>query len=182
MKTLATLIALLATLSAASGTTNDITRLPPEPDKGKNTVVSQVSSNIQDTAGEKKIPEAQPRWVAPKVKHTYEIGAYHPSSTNYNFKSYDRKKTTEFLASISDQYSDGDIVSVDGLKWVKKQYDKGARKFGFWKPFPNPPIPVYDREKESPQEHFRKYAEWINDHPHFNYPPLPIPQKQPGKM
>lgn len=98
-------------------------------------------------------------------KESFSIGAFKPSETEYNFKHYDGGKAYAFLASVKDRFSDGDIVAVDGLKWKKED--------GEWAPFPNPPVPVWNKGDDR-EAHFQRYARWIQDHPHFELPPLPI--------
>jgi hypothetical protein len=102
-------------------------------------------------------------------KESFSIGAFKPSKTEYNFKHYDETTTVAFLGSIKDRFSNGDIVAVDGLKWQKD--------YGVWCPFPNPPIPVL-KPGDNLGEYTRAYAEWIDNHPHFGYPPLPMENKE----
>ena len=108
-------------------------------------------------------------YVPPTPKESFSIGAFNPSKTEYNFRHYDEAKAVAFLASINDRFSDGDIVAVDGLKWQKTG--------GEWNAIPNPPIPVL-KPGDNVLDHDRKYAEWVDNHPHFGYPPLPLENKQ----
>lgn len=134
------------------------------------TVVLLVGLSIVLIAGSVragKEPELAYKPVTPK--ESFSIGAFKPSKTEYNFKHYDEKMVIAFLASIKDRFVDGDIIAVDGLKWQKNE--------DAWKPIPNPPVPVY-KKGDDREEHFRRYAEWIDNHPHFGYPPLPIENKK----
>ncbi len=101
-------------------------------------------------------------------KESFSIGAFNPSKTEHNFKHYDEGKTVAFLASIKERFSEGDIVAVDGLKWEITE--------GEWEAIPNPPIPVLE-PGDNVLEHDQRYAEWIDNHPHFGYPPLPMGNK-----
>jgi hypothetical protein len=108
-------------------------------------------------------------YIPPTPKELFSIGAFKPSKTEYNFKHYDGGKVATLLASVDGRFSDGDIVAVDGLKWQKNA--------GAWEPIPNPPIPVL-KQGDNADEYLSRYAEWIEDHPHFGYPPLPIGNKK----
>ena len=110
-------------------------------------------------------PVTVPEWKPTPAKESFTIGAFRPSKTEYNFRHYDAAKTVAFLASIKDRFSDGELVAVDGLKWRLED--------GRWVPFPNPPIPVF-KQGDDRAEHCRRYAEWVNNHPHFGYPPIPM--------
>lgn len=99
------------------------------------------------------------------ANESFSIGAFKPSKTECNWNRYDEEKAVGFLATLSKQFSEGDIVSVDGLKWQKTKSD--------WEPIPNPPIPVF-KPGDDVHEYVRKYAVWIDDHPHFKYPPIPL--------
>jgi hypothetical protein len=105
-----------------------------------------------------------------RAKKYYVIGAYAPVEGEYSFRNYDDVAARRFLAGISSQFKDGDIVSVDGLKWVKSGRTT-------WDPFPNPPQPV-KKPDEDDLAFAGRYAEWIDAHPHFGYPPVPIDGKQ----
>ena len=115
------------------------------------------------------------------AKAYFKLGAYKGSTTEYNYKQYgeSKKRINKFLEACTDLFEDNDIVSVDGLKFQKTlAFNYGSANS--WKPFPNPPMPVLDKslDKSNPRnrhDHFRKYSKWINDHPHFGYPPLPMP-------
>ena len=100
---------------------------------------------------------------------SFSIGTFKPSKTEYNYKHYDNAKAMTLLASVNNRFSDGDIVAVDGLKWKKNE--------GYWEPIPNPPIPVL-KPGDDVCEHTIRYAEWINNHPHFGYPPIPMDNKE----
>ena len=105
----------------------------------------------------------------------FNLGAYQGDSKQYNYKAFSmaRAKINAFLDKCNDLFSIDDIVSVDGLKFQKIAMIGGGIR---WEPFPNPPMPVLDKsDPENRKTHFRKYAEWINEHPHFGYPPLPMP-------
>ena len=102
-------------------------------------------------------------------RESFLIGAFNPSKTEYNFRHYDKKMAVAFLASVNNRFSEGDIVAVDGLKWKKNE--------GEWEAFPNPPIPVF-KQGDNIQEHVLRYAEWIDNHPHFGYPPIPMENKK----
>jgi len=108
-------------------------------------------------------------YVPVKAKESFSIGVFKPSKTEYNFKHYDEGKAIAFLASIDARFSEGDIVALDGLKW--------QRQHGEWNPIPNPPFPVY-KKGDDLSEFYLKYAGWIDDHPHFGYPPLPMDNKR----
>ena len=95
---------------------------------------------------------------------SYKIGAYQPSQTNY-FNKIDIPKTINFLNSLTNHVN-GDLISVDNLKWQKTEDG--------WIPFPNPRVPVYNPKKEDKNKYTQRYAKWINDHPHFELPPLPM--------
>lgn len=108
-------------------------------------------------------------YIPPVPKESFSIGAFKPSKTEYNFKHYDGAKVGTLLASVNDRFSDGDVVAVDGLKWKKNE--------GEWYPIPNPPVPVL-KPGDDAGEYLSRYAEWIENHPHFGYPPLPIGHKE----
>jgi len=100
-----------------------------------------------------------------KVVAVYKLGAFKPVKNDYGFKHYDEKKTRLFLAGITLKHQVGEIIEVDGLKWKKEGE--------YWTPYPNPPTPVLE-EGEDIGKHVKEYGKWINDHPHFGYPPLPM--------
>lgn len=103
------------------------------------------------------------------VKESYSIGAFTPDAVEHNVNHYDQGKALTFLASVDGRFSDGDIIAIDGLKWQKADAE--------WHPIPNPPIPVLERG-ESIDKYTRRYAEWIENHPHFMYPPLPYERQE----
>lgn len=111
----------------------------------------------------------------------FEIGAYEPAPNEYHYKQYmeAEKRIRNFLEACNDLFSDGDIVSVDGLKFKKIEssfvFAKNDPNYSraVWEPFPNPPMPVLE-PGESRIKHVQEYAEWINRHPHFGYPPIPL--------
>jgi hypothetical protein len=113
--------------------------------------------------------EYQLAYIPPVPKESFSIGAFKPSKTEYNFKHYDGEKVAALLASVNGRFSDGDIVAVDGLKWQKNA--------GEWAAIPNPPIPVL-KPGDDVSKYLDLYAEWIEDHPHFGYPPLPLGNKK----
>ncbi len=113
--------------------------------------------------------EAGSSYTPPIPRESFLIGAFNPSETEYNFKHYDAEKALAFLTSIKGRFSNGDIVAVDGLKWQIAE--------GEWYPIPNPPIPVL-KPGDDQGEYLHNYAEWVDNHPHFGYPPLPMESKQ----
>lgn len=106
-----------------------------------------------------------------KIEAVYHIGAFLPSKIDYNMNHYDSGKMIAFLDTMKSRYQDKQIVEVDGLKWIKTNEE--------WTPYPNPPIPVFVQGEDSVQ-HTMKYAKWIDDHPHFGYPPLPFQKRRAG--
>jgi hypothetical protein len=111
--------------------------------------------------------------AAPKVeKYTTAQKYYEIEAFNKETKEYDKDRMEAFLKGITPKYKDGDIVSVDGLKWQRFS-GRGNVELAMFAPFPNPPIPVYEESKETKFEHIDEYRQWIIDHPHFGYPPLP---------
>ena len=111
-----------------------------------------------------------------EVNASYKIGAFKPDPKKYGYQTYDQKKAKLFLASIPrEHYRIGDIIEVDGLKWIKENMQLEMKTL--WKPFPNPPVPILE-EKEEPAKHLKEYAQWIDDHPHFGLPPLPMSVKE----
>jgi len=104
-----------------------------------------------------------------KIESVYRINAFQPSLTDFNMNHYDANKMIGFLNSISSQYQKNQIVEVDGLKWIKEAEE--------WMPYPNPPMPVLDPGEDVTQ-HVKQYAKWIDDHPHFGYPPLPFEKEE----
>ena len=100
-----------------------------------------------------------------RIVAVYKLGAFKPKRGEYGFKNYDGKKTRLFLAGITRRHNEMDVIEVDGLKW--------QREHNYWTPFPNPPIPALEKDEDR-GKHFKEYAKWINDHPHFGYPPLPM--------
>ena len=111
------------------------------------------------------------------VRHTYIIHAYTPAKDEMNHKNFNVPRTSSFLDTIINDYKDGDIIAVDGLKWQKVEYAKrpgNGELMATWEPYPNPPVSIYEKDKESAREHVEEYAQWINDHPHFQLPPLPM--------
>ena len=110
--------------------------------------------------------------VTPKCR--YEIGAYKPQKGEYNFRCFDMNVTKSFLVSIAPKYKKGDIVSVDGLKWIRLEVTSVQRQLPVgWEPYPNPPMPVMKLGGDQ-AKHCIAYAQWVNDHPHFGYPPIPL--------
>lgn len=99
----------------------------------------------------------------------YEIGAYKPDPRKYGFKNYNAVMAGEFLSAAVNKYKNLDIIAIDGLKWQLVN--------GYWNPFPNPSIPVLE-EGEDMGKHIQEYAKWIDEHPHFGYPPLPMMDKE----
>ena len=108
-------------------------------------------------------------YIPPTPTASFAIGAFEPNATEYNYKHYDEGKAVAFLASVNDRFSEGDIVALDGLKWKKIE--------GEWQPIPNPPIPVL-KPGEASGDFINRYAEWIDNHPHFDYPPIPLANKE----
>lgn len=108
-------------------------------------------------------------YIPPTPRESFSIGAFTPSKTEHNCRHYDQGRVIALLASVNNRFSDGDIVAVDGLKWQKNA--------GAWNPIPNPPIPVL-KQGDNVGEYLSRYAEWIENHPHFGYPPLPTENKQ----
>lgn len=111
------------------------------------------------------------------IKAVYVIGAYEPIQNDFNFKVFDKERTMRFLNDIpQDKFEIGDVIEVDGLKWQKSErinVPPHLQHTTIWIPYPNPPIPVYEKEKESVDTHLTEYSQWVNDHPHFDMPPLP---------
>ena len=134
------------------------------------TAVSSMPEDLKDLLPPDVVP----------VKQHYIIGAYRPKREEYNFRNYDDQKTRQFLTAVLEEHSVGDVISVDGLKWIKKekQIPPSKHMLVFWEPFPNPPQPVYEKEKESALEHCEEYAEWVDLHPHLGFPPMPRPHKK----
>ena len=104
-----------------------------------------------------------------RLASRYTIDAFISNEDEYNFRHYDAQKTRQFLAQISDDYRSGEIVEVDGLKWKKQKVS--------WVPYPNPPIPILEKGEDR-GKHLKEYANWIDSHPHFGYPPLPMGNKR----
>ena len=103
------------------------------------------------------------------VEAKYQINAFQPSKTDYNMNHYNAVKMGAFLKDINDLYQNNQIIEVDGLKWKKES--------GEWMPFPNPPMPVLKPGGDVLQ-YTKQYAKWIDDHPHFSYPPLPFDKEE----
>lgn len=108
----------------------------------------------------------------------FNIKAYKGDKNSYNFRRYlEAKPKIEYFLDISCVFfKDGDIVSVDGLKFKINVFSNSCGKVVHsWEPFPNPPKPVLEsRDSNEVREHIIRYARWINEHPHFGYPPIPI--------
>jgi hypothetical protein len=128
-----------------------------------------------------------------KVHASYVIGAFKPDPKKYGYQTYDTEKVKGFLKSIPEEhFKYGDIIEIDGLKWIKTEellktiasktgksmIELAAAGVSKWKAYPNPPTPVFEKEKETANEHCEEYAKWIDDHPHFGLPPLPMPEKE----
>lgn len=99
-----------------------------------------------------------------KIRASYIIGAYNPSN-GYNCFQYNSSKTMAFLNSLPNEFEEGEIIEVDNLKW--KMTD------GRWLAHKNPPGPF---DTNGHPTNFHLYAQWINDHPHLGFPPLPLPK------
>jgi len=171
------------------------------------------------------------------IRASFSPGIYETPHDSYSFASFNRAEMMTFLDSLpKEEFSNGDIVEVDGLKWQKNvcetkavtttrwilhnpkawqshhqgirsskyrkaeeavqqldssTYEKGdvVEVAGFswrksvshvpadswieWVPYPNPPVPQLEKG-ESKAKHTQEYAKWIQDHPHFGYPPIPL--------
>lgn len=111
------------------------------------------------------------------VEKSFVINAFVPKKGEYSFRLYDGQKTKQFLNEIGERFEIGDIIEVDGLKWEKYlksiESENGIESWADWRPYPNPPMPVLE-DGEDVGVHVREYAKWINDHPHFGYPPIPL--------
>ena len=109
--------------------------------------------------------------ITPKGKvrvPAYYIESYKPEEGKYGCQVYNARAARTFLAAVSHKYSEDDIIAVDNLKWQLRNK--------VWQPYPNPPMPVY-KAGDDRGIHCKRYAEWIDTHPHFGYPPLPMPNK-----
>ena len=84
---------------------------------------------------------------------------------------YKRGVMENFIATVLEEHSLGSIIAVDGLKFRKVH--SNLRTVAIWSPYPNPPTPSYEPEKETVDEHLREYAHWVATHPHFGHPELP---------
>lgn len=111
------------------------------------------------------VVQLKPGYVIPDA--VYAPGIYLPSEKGYNCTRYKSDEIDEYLDGLIAKHTPGEIVQVDGLKWKRTDQEWA------WEPYPNPPMPVLE-EGECPRKHFGEYAEWINTHPHFGYPPLPL--------
>jgi hypothetical protein len=128
------------------------------------TVFIVACDTYQEDLGEYQVPAPK------KEKYTTANKYYLIGSFDRETKQYDKQAMKTFIESIQDKFVAGDIISVDGLKWEKTAYGRSQSAFG---PFPNPPIPVYEKDQESVHKHVSEYRQWIINHPHFGYPPLP---------
>lgn len=105
------------------------------------------------------------------INATFTANIFVSQTNTYNYQVYNASLMHEFLNNIIDKFDIGDIIQVDSLKWKKGHDDHtGVIK---WTPFPNPPVPTL-KDSANVREHIEKYAKWINDHPHFGYPPIPM--------
>ena len=110
----------------------------------------------------------------PKVEKYIKADKYYKiNSFNHETKAFDKQAMEKFIASIDSKYDAGDIISIDGLKWMKVSTRGKGHVEAMFTPYPNPPIPVYEEGKENKLDHIQEYKEWIINHPHFGYPPLP---------
>jgi len=131
-------------------------------------VESASITNYTVTSGLKTTP------YGTVVKKSFSIDAFTPKEGQYGYLLYNGEKMSAFLKDIIGDFILGDIVEVDGLKWKKQLVSLGdGYNIESWEPYPNPPMPVLEKGEDI-SKHLKAYSKWINDHPHFGYPPLPL--------
>jgi hypothetical protein len=98
------------------------------------------------------------------VAAEYKLGLFYNDPNKFGRDNIQMEKIDTFLELIRPHHRNDEIISIDGLKWIK--WD------GYWHALANPPQPILE-PGEDPLTHAQEYFKWCHDHPHLELPPSP---------